>query len=186
MKATDAIRQRRSIRKFTERPVTREEIEQLLDAAVLAPNHRMTQPWRFYVLGPESRRAYGGALGERKARRVDDAEAARLVREKVAAEHEALPAMIVIAMMEDANPEIREEDYASVMMAIQNLALAAADLGLGTHIKTGAVMQDPAARAATGVADGERIVAVVNVGEPADLPPARERAPASSFTTWRP
>ncbi|HEX6307680.1 MAG TPA: nitroreductase [Longimicrobiales bacterium] len=186
MKVTDAIRERRSFRRFTDRAVTHEEIARLLDLAVLAPNHRLTQPWRFYVLGPESRRAYGAALGARKARKVDDAGAAQLVREKVAAEHEALPAMIVVAMVQDANPEIREEDYASVMMAVQNLSLAAAELGLGTHIKTGAVMQDPAARAAAGVAEGERIVAVVNVGEPADLPPIRERAPAASFTTWRP
>ncbi|HEX2168473.1 MAG TPA: nitroreductase family protein, partial [Longimicrobiales bacterium] len=91
MKASDAIRQRRSIKKFTGRPVTREDIERMLDAAVLAPNHRMTQPWRFHVLGPEARRAYGLVLGDRKARKVEDADAAALVRDKVAREHEALP-----------------------------------------------------------------------------------------------
>ncbi|HEX2167011.1 MAG TPA: nitroreductase family protein, partial [Longimicrobiales bacterium] len=80
--------------------------------------------------------------------------------------------------------EIREEDYASVMMAVQNMSLAAADMGLGTHIKTGAVMEDPAARAAAGVAEGERIVAVVNVGEPEEVPSPKERAPASKFTNW--
>jgi len=71
-------------------------------------------------------------------------------------------------------------------MAVQNLSLAALDLGLGTHIKTGAVMADPEARAAAGVKDNERIVAVVNIGEPADVPPAKPREPASAFTTWRP
>lgn len=186
MNASDAIRQRRSIKSFTDRVVTREEIERLLDAAVLAPNHRMTQPWRFYVLGPESRSAYGRALGDRKARKVADPEAARLVRDKVADEHAALPGMIVVAMVQDENPEIREEDYASVMMAVQNLSLEAAMVGLGTHIKSGAVMEDPAARAAAGVADGERIVAVVNVGEPADIPSPKERAPAAAFTKWQP
>lgn len=158
----------------------------MLDAAVLAPNHRMTQPWRFYVLGPEARSAYGSALGDRKARKMEDAEVGRLVREKVAREHAALPGMIVVAMVQDENPEIREEDYASVMMAVQNLSLAAADLGLGTHIKSGAVMEDPAARAAAGVTAGERIVAVVNVGEPADVPAPKERAPAASHTRWLP
>lgn len=186
MKATDAIHQRRSIRKFTDRVVERGEIERMLEAAVRAPNHRLTQPWRFYVLGPESRRAYGAALGDRKARRVEDPEAAALVREKVAGEHGALPGMIVVAMVQDADPEIREEDYAAVMMAVQNLSLEAADLGLGTHIKSGAVMDDPAARMAAGVADGERIVAVVNVGEPAEVPAPKDRAPAASFTHWLP
>lgn len=186
MKPTDAIHARRSIKEFTDRPVTREQIESLLDAAVLAPNHRMSQPWRYYVLGPESRRAYGAALGARKAKRVEDEAAARAVLDKVAAQHEAIPAMIVATMVEHEDPEVREEDYAAVMMAVQNLSLAAVELGLGTHVKTGAVMADPSARAAAGVPDGERIVAVVNVGEPADVPSPKERAAAATLTTWLP
>jgi nitroreductase len=183
---SDAIKQRRSIRKFTDREVTRQQIEVLLDAAAHAPNHRLTQPWRFHVLGPQARRAYGLALGNRKARRVADPAAADLVREKVAAEHAALPAMIVVAMKLHEDPEIREEDYAAVMMAVQSLALQAVELGLGTHIKSGAVMQDDAARAAAGAGADERIVAVVNVGEPAELPPVRERAAGSDLTRWLP
>lgn len=186
MKASEAIRRRRSIRKFTERVVSRAEIERLLDAAVLAPNHRLTQPWRFYVLGPEARRAYGQALGDRKARKLDDAGAAALVREKVAGEHAALPCMIVVAIVQDENPEIREEDYAAVMMAVQNLSLEAEEMGLGTHIKSGAIMEDPAAREAAGVPKGERIVAVVNVGEAAEVPTPKDRAPASEFVRWLP
>ena len=73
MRASEAIRQRRSIKRFTGRAVTREEIEAILAAATMAPNHRLTQPWRFYVLGPEARHAYGLALGERKARKQPDA-----------------------------------------------------------------------------------------------------------------
>jgi len=61
MRATDAIRTRRSIKRYTDRALTRDEIESLLDAAALAPNHRLTQPWRFYVLGPNAREAYGAA-----------------------------------------------------------------------------------------------------------------------------
>jgi nitroreductase len=72
------------------------------------------------------------------------------------------------------------------MMGIENLALTAVTLGLGTALKTGAVMDDPAARRAAGVADGERIVAIVNVGEPAEVPPAKQREPASTYTTWMP
>jgi nitroreductase len=71
-------------------------------------------------------------------------------------------------------------------MAVQNICLAAVDLGLGTHIKTGAVMDDPAARAAAGVREGERIVAVINVGEPAEVPTPKQRAAAASHTTWLP
>jgi nitroreductase len=72
------------------------------------------------------------------------------------------------------------------MMGVQNLSLAAVALGLGTHIKTGAVMDDPAARAAAGVVEGERIVAVINVGEPQDVPEPKARTDAASLTSWMP
>ena len=186
MKILETISARRSIKSFTGRPVTRDEIERLLDAACQAPNHRMTEPWRYYVLGPESRRAYGEALGHRKAKRVDDAEAAEAVVEKVAETHEALPAMLAVAVMLDENPEIREEDYAAAFMGIQNLSLVAEAMGLGTHIKTGAIMDDPVARAAVGLPDGERIVATINVGEPESLPEAKARRAATDLTTWVP
>jgi nitroreductase len=181
-----AIADRRSVREFADRAVTREEIEKLLDAAVQAPNHRMTQPWRFYVLGPEARRAYGAALGARKAKRVEDPEAAQAVLQKVADKHASLPAMLAVGVVLDANPEIREEDYASTFMAIENLSLAAHAAGLGTHIKTGAVMDDPRSREAVGVPDGERIVATIELGVPAELPEAKPRRPAAELTTWVP
>ncbi|MGH7626319.1 MAG: nitroreductase family protein [Gemmatimonadaceae bacterium] len=186
MQVLDAIQHRRSIKRFTGRPVSRDELEAVLDAAVLAPNHRLTLPWRFYVLGPEARHAYGLAVGDRKARKLTDPDAVISLRTAVAAEHRALPCMIAVAVVTHDNPEIREEDYAAVMMGIQNLALAAVELGLGTHIKTGAVMSSAAARAAVGVPEDQRIVATINLGEPADLPPARPGRPAREHTTWLP
>ena len=185
MNVLEAVTKRRSIKKFTSREVTREQIETLLAAAVTAPNHRLTQPWRFYVLGPSAREAYGLVLGGRKARKIEDPAAAQAMRATVAAEHRALPAMLVVAVPNDDNPETREEDYAAAMMAIQNLSLAAVDMGLGTHVKTGGVMADPASRTAVGVGDNERIIAVINIGEPAEIPPARPREPATKFTVWR-
>ncbi len=184
MTLADVLRQRRSIKRFTNRPVSREEIETLLTAATLAPNHRLTQPWRFYVLGPQARQAYGLALGERKARKLDDAGAADALRDRVADEHRALPCMIVVAIVRNESAEMAEEDYAAAMMGIENLALAAVEMGLGTHIKTGGVMEDPDAREAVGVADDQRIVAVVNVGEPAEVPPPKPRRRSESLTTW--
>ena len=192
MRVSEAIRARRSVKRFTDRPVTREEIETLLDGATLAPNHRLTQPWRFYVLGPDARYGYGLALGARKARKVPDpsnADAVRELRERIAEEHRALPAMIAVAVVDDpasTDAQLREENFAATMMAVENLSLAAVEMGLGTHIKTGASMDDPAARAAACARDGERIVAIVNVGTPADVPPAKPRESASVLTTWVP
>lgn len=184
MRLSDAIRQRRSIKRFTDRPVTRQEIESLLDAAVLAPNHRLTQPWHFVVLGPEARAAYGLALGDRKARKIADPAAAQAMRDNVAAEHRALPAMIAVALASNADAEGAEEDYAATMMGVANLGLVALEHGLGTQIRTGAILNDPAAHRAMQLPAGYRVVAMVNVGEPADIPPARARTPASERTSW--
>lgn len=184
MHLIDLLQRRRSIKRFTDRPVTRAEIEQLLAAAVLAPNHRLTEPWRFYVLGPDAREAYGRALGVRKAKKIEDPDAARTMRERVAAEHRALPCMIAVAVVKNDNPETTEEDYAATMMGIQNLALTAVELGLGTAIRTGGVMGDDAARAAAGVAENERIIAIVNVGEPAEVPGGPKKTAAAELTRW--
>ena len=180
----DAIRARHSIKEFSDRPIARERIEALLEAAVLAPNHRMTEPWRFYVLGPDARRAYGAVLGARKAKKVEDPAAAAEVSRKVVEKHAGLPAMLAVSVVLAEDPEVREEDYAATWMAIENLALAAVAMGLGTHLKTGAVMNDPAARRAVGVPEGERIVATLEIGEPSAAPPVRPRKPAASLTTW--
>jgi nitroreductase len=137
MLVSHAIRARRSIKRFTDRPVARTEIETLLEAATLAPNHRLTQPWRFYVMGPQARYAYGMALGERKAKKIEDPTAAQAMRETVAQEHRALPCMIAIAVVTTDNPEQRDEDYAATMMAVQNIALAAVELGLGDASQNG-------------------------------------------------
>jgi len=184
MPLLDLLQRRRSIKRFTDRPVSRAEIETLLDAAVLAPNHRLTEPWRYYVLGPDAREAYGLAVGIRKARKIEDPEASRTMRDRVATEHRALPCMIAIALVKSDNPEIAEEDYASAMMGVQNLTLAAVELGLGTAIRTGAVMGDPAARTAAGVGENERIVAIVNVGEPAEAPAGPKKRLAGELTKW--
>ena len=186
MDVLDAIAARRSVKRFTDRPVGRAEIERLLDAAVLAPNHRMTEPWRFYVMGPVSRRKYGAVLGSRKARKVEDPDAAAAVLRKVEEENAALPAVIAVAVRQDENPEIREEDYAAAMMAVQNILLVAAELGLGSHLKTGAVMDDAGARAAVGVPADERIVALINIGEAAETPVAKPRTSARERTVWVP
>lgn len=186
MQVFDAIQSRRSIKRFTERAITREELERLLAAAALAPNHRLTEPWRFYVMGPESRHAYGLALGDRKARKLTDPDAIAALREKVASEHRSLPGMIAVAMIVNEDPEVREEDYAAVMMAIQNLALVAVDMGLGTHIKTGAVMETVAAREAVGLPADQRIVATINVGEPAEVPAPKPRREGREHTAWLP
>ncbi len=184
MDVLTAITTRRSIKAYTDRPVSDEEVRSLLAAAVQAPNHRMTEPWRFYVMGAEARAGFGRALGHRKAKRVDEPDAAEAVVAKVEASHRELPAMLAVAVVLDENPEILSEDVAATWMGIQNLCLAAHASGLGTHVKTGAIMDDPAARAVVGIPEGERIIATVSLGEPAAMPNPKSRRDAEELTRW--
>jgi nitroreductase len=184
MDIRDAIRTRRSIKAFTTRAVTRAEIEELLALAAVAPNHRLTDPVRFTVMGSSTRRAYGEILGSRKAKKLEDPEAARALIAKVADAEAAVPATIAVSVAVHENPEIREEDYATALMATQNLMLGAVALGLGTHLKSGAVMDDPRTRALLGIAEGERVVALVQLGEPAEVPSPKPRKGAPELTRW--
>ncbi len=186
MTVIEAIRNRRSTKKFTATPVTRDQVETLLELAVLAPNHRMTAPWRFLVLGPEARAAYGRVLGIRKALKVADPDAAHTLRERTLADTVAAPLMIAVVQVLSPNPEILEEDYAAIWMAIQNMLLGAVALGLATHLRTGAVFGDPAVRQAWGVADGERAVGVILAGEPDGAAEPKVRVPAAERTVWLP
>ncbi len=184
MDAIEAIRARRSIKRFTERRPTREEIEGLLEVAALAPNHRMTQPWRFYVMGPETQKVYAELKGHLKSQKVDDPSAAVAVKDKVARDTIAIPVILAVAMKQDEDPLTREEDHAATFMGIENLMVAAAAAGLGCYLHTGRIMERDRLREILGVAEDERVVAIIDVGEPAEVPGPKARTPASELTTW--
>jgi len=182
----DSIEARRSVRHFTDRPVRSEELESLLELAVTAPNHRMTQPWAFVILGPEARRAYGAVKGRIRGAGVADAARAESLIRETATTMEQLPAAVAFIQRLDPDPAIREEDYATVYMGVQNFLIGAVALGLGSHVRTGAALEDPETRAVLNIREDERIVALVEVGEPASLPPVRPRVPARERTRQLP
>lgn len=184
MDALSAIRSRRSIKHFERETVGPEMIAELLELAVLGPNFRMSQPWRFLVLGPEARAAYGRALGARKAKKLEDPDAKAAMIERNVAEAVAVPATVAVVQMLHENPEIREDDFAAIWMGIENLLVGAVARGLGSHLRTGAVLGDPALREPLSVGDGERLVALVQLGVPAQVPDAKPRESAAARTTW--
>ena len=182
----EAIRARRSVKEFGSGEVSREALEALLDLVVLAPNHRMTQPWRFVILGAAARRSYGEIKGERRARAVEQTEAAETIRRATVEAIEGLPALVGFVQELHDDPEVREEDFATVYMGIQNFLLGALAMGLGTHVKTGAILEAPETREALGIRTGERLLALVHVGEPATIPDAKPRTRPSELTRWLP
>ncbi len=186
MSVLNAIRDRRSHKRFTSRAVSENEIRTMLEGAVLAPNHKLTQPWGFVVLGPRARRRYGEIKAEGKIKDETNAEFAAAKREKIVEEITAVPVVIAVTQKWDADPARAEEDYAAVFMAIQNMLLLATSMGLGSKVHTGSVMEHPQLREVFGAADDERVVAIVHVGEPAEELPPKVRIPAADKTRWIP
>jgi nitroreductase len=186
MDAITAIHQRTSVRRFRPEPVPRNTIEQLLECAVRAPNHKLTQPWRFTVLTGTARNQFAELRASHRLKRFDDPASPEAVAgaDKVRRESRETPAFVVV--MSAVNPDeiTREEDYAATMMATANLMIAAESLGLGTYLKTGGIMRDPAVLALARVPEGFRIVGIVSLGYPTESEPPRRRKPAGDLTEW--
>lgn len=186
MDAIDAIRQRTSVRRYRPDLVPRDVIERLLDCAVRAPNHKLTEPWRFAVLTGAAK----ATLAELRARHrlekheVPGSEEARKRADKARRETLESPAIIVVMARSSDDEVTREEDYAAVMMATANLMTAAQSLGLGTYLKTGGVMQLPALAELVALPEGYRVVGLLSVGFPVEAEAPRRRRPAAELTTW--
>lgn len=186
MSIMNTIRERRSHKTFTKKPVYETEIRALLDAAVLAPNHKLTQPWGFAVLGRRSKQRYAEIKARLRVRDELDPAVAAERRQKIAEETAAVPAVIVVTQKLDPDPVRREEDYAAVFMAIENMLLLATSMKLGSKVLTGSIIDDAEMRELIGAAHDERIVAIVHVGEPAEEPRPKTRIPAAEKTRWLP
>ncbi len=185
MTVLEAIKTRRSVPRLRPDPVPREVIEQMLEAAVWAPNHRLTEPWRFYVLTGEAKRRFAEIRRQFRATTFPNPEAPEAVRalDKLYQDTLATPALIVPTVHLPDDEEIRDENIAATFMAIQNMMLVATDLGVGTYMRTGPLRDDPALRTLLGLEQDRRILAVVYVGYPSEIPQKR-RTPASERTVW--
>ena len=186
MDAYDAIARRASTRSFTAEPVPRPVIERLLAAAVRAPNHKLTEPWRFAVLTGAGARRFAELRRDHRATRFADPGAAEAVRaiEKTYREARDTPAFIIVMCASSDDPVRQEEDFAATMMATENLLIAASAEGLGTYLRTGGIMRDAAVRALAQAPEGHRIVAVVSLGHPGEPPQATRRADPATRTVW--
>jgi nitroreductase len=186
MDAIEAIQRRTSVRRYRPDPVPRETIELLLECAVRAPNHKLTEPWRFAVLTGEAKASLGEIKARHRLKRYDDPASAeaRAAMDKMRRETLEASAVIVIMSRVHDDEVTREEDYAAVMMATANLMTAAQSLGVGTYLKTGGVMRDPALGELVGLLEGYRIVGVLSLGYPAEAESPRRRRPAGELTQW--
>jgi nitroreductase len=164
-----AIRNRRTHKQFGAEAVDDATLMELLELARFAPNHKLTQPWRFRVLGPETRALIDVAAGEK--------EAAKLRR---------APTLVLATAKLSGDPPTDEEDLHATACAVYAILLGATARGLASYWRTPGAFNEPAVRGLLGLGEDERVVALIHLGPSVSEPPAKEREPLSTFVTALP
>src|SRR5579884_3184679 len=190
MNVIEAIRTRRTTKLYRPDPVPRELIEQVLEAAVWAPNHRLTEPWEFVVVQGETLEQLAQLRRQMvteylSAQRERPATPEQIVREGEDAYRKAIaaPVTVVVHIAQHPDPAIREEDPLATAAAIQNMMLATHALGLAAFWSTNNLVRYPRAYALLGIPPERRIVGIVQLGYAAQQREQR-RTPAAARTRW--
>jgi nitroreductase len=183
----ETIKRRRSIGKMTEQCPTREQIEQILEAATHAPNHHLVQPWKFFVLAGTARNELGTLMAESLAAQMEEttSQKAQAVLDKERKKPLRAPVLIAVAAEYPQQPKVVEiENVAATAAAVENMLLAAEELGLACMWRTGDAAYDPKVKQWLGLSDQDHIIAFVYVGYSAIAHHERHPQPVESKTTW--
>lgn len=167
MEVEAGIRSRRTHKRFGPEPVPPEVVTELLELARWAPNHHLTEPWRFRVLGPESlaRLAAAGKPGELE----------KLSR---------APTLVVASAKLTGDEHQNHEDVLATACAVYIVLLAAHARGLASYWRTPRVLQTREGQSAIGMDEDEEFVALIHLGPPVDEPVAKRRAPAADYVKF--
>ena len=160
---------RRTHKAFGPEPVPDETLVELFDVARLAPNHHLTQPWRFRVLGPAALARLKECAGPGEAAKLDRA-----------------PTLVVASAALSGETIQDEEDVCAVSAAIMLVLLAATERGLASYWRSPAILRTERGRAAVGVPHGERVLGLLHFGSPEREPAPRERDPVESYLVFLP
>jgi nitroreductase len=162
-----AIRTRRTHKAFGPEPVPREDLEELLDLARWAPNHHLTAPWRFRVVGPSALARLKQAAGPESAAKLD-----------------RCPTLIVVSAVLGGDPVQDEEDLHAAAVASYIVLLAAHARGLAGYWRTPGLLRREDGRAAVGLPDSERFVALLHLGYPRQVKDAPQRPHVAQSTVF--
>lgn len=184
----EAIRGRRSVGIVKDEPVSKERIEQILEAGNWAPSHHHTEPWRFFVMTGEGRNVLANAYADIALDHARASEAAideADVRAKQGAKAFRAPVVIAVAVSPSPEPQVsRVEEFAAAHAAVQNMLLAAHAIGLGAIWRSGEPMYHSIMRQAFGLNEGEELVALLYLGVPRLPLPVKKRNPVREKTVW--
>ena len=168
MELEQAIRTRRTHKAYAPEPVDRATLDELFELARWAPNHKLTNPWRFRVLGP-------AALERLKDAADDPIAAAKLHR---------APTLVAVSATQSGDPVMDEEDVLAAAAAAYLVLLAAHGRGLAGYWRTPGVLRAPAGRAALQIPDDEHVLGLLHLGHPRQEPRVPERAPVNAVATY--
>jgi nitroreductase len=166
----DAIRTRRTHKVYRPEPVDRATLDELFDLARWAPNHHLTNPWRFRVVGPQ-------ALQRLK-------EAADSVEPGSGRKLDRAPTLVAVTVAPEGDAIQDREDLLAAAVAAYIVLLAAHARGLAGYWRTPAVLRDAAGRAALGIGDGEEVIGLLHLGHPRQDQPPPERAPVAEVVEY--
>jgi nitroreductase len=165
----EAIRGRRTHKAYGPEPVDRELLEELFELARWAPNHHLTNPWRFRVLGPRSLERLKAAAGPEAGSKLDRA-----------------PTLVCASVKLTGDPVQDEEDVCAAACAVFIVLLAAHDRGLAGYWRTPGVLRTPDGAAAAGMEADELFVALIHLGHARQEKSPPERLPPADFVSYLP
>jgi nitroreductase len=162
-----AIRTRRTHKAYAPEPVERAILDELFELARWAPNHHLTNPWRFRVVGPTALARLKRAAGPEEAPKLDRA-----------------PTLVVATAVLTGDERQREEDVHAAGVAAYIVLLAAHGRGLAGYWRTPAVLRTRQGRAAVGLGADEQVVGLIHLGRSRQERAAPDRADPSSYVTY--
>jgi nitroreductase len=166
MDVETAIRTRRTHKAFGPEPLPREQLEELFELASWAPNHNLTVPWRFRVVGPGTLARLKQAAGPEGAAKLD-----------------RCPTLVVVSSLLSDDPVQSEEDLHATAVASYIVLLAAHARGLAGYWRSPGLLRGEEGRAAVGLPDGERFVGLLHLGQARQERPVPSR-PAAETTVF--
>lgn len=185
MELTDAIHGRRTVKAFGPEPVPRAVLDELFELARWAPNHGLTNPWRFRVLGEVALSALQRVAGELAVSDLPEGVDREAVAATAAAKLARAQTLVVVSCARHADPVQHDEDVLATACAAYAVLLGAHDRGLAGYWRTPAVLRSDEGLAALGVGADEQVLGLLYLGDPAGaIPVAPVRAEVAEFTTY--
>ena len=175
MELMDAIGSRHSVRQFRPTEVPKESLAAIVSAAAQAPSALNEQPWRFYVSTGDSRQEVGEIMSQNTSYLE---EYLQVLGHQPTEDHlrwyselGGAPVLIALTMPVVDDEFARMNKHISIGAAMQNLLLAATDMGLATcNVTFSYWLRDEISRA-LGIPDDRTIISMVVLGYPTDEPP---------------